>query len=160
MILYKKKYNTGGILKYNTGGILKYQTGGKIVTTILDSKEEPEFKEWYSKVNPDSADQYYDYRGYWKNEDSNKILTEDKEAHFIDRYKQPGHPTFSTESKYSTDNTEGGSWSQDKNNKWYFTHSPYTSEYARKTYDYLRGSGETSILNGDTLRYNKPLIKK
>jgi hypothetical protein len=135
-------------------------------TTKLTDKEEKEFQDWYSKVskhknlnpNPDAEEQKYDYRGYWKNEDREGILSEDTEAHFIDKYKQPFHPTFSTESQYSNEETLGGSWSQDESGTWFFTHSPFTAGYADKTFDYLKGSGEFSILNGDTLTYDKPPV--
>ena len=129
--------------------------------TKLTPQEELEFNAWYNQVakfknlnpDPDAKGQDYDYRGFFKGEDKDRIFKENSGAHFTDKYKQPGHPTFSKESMYSDKNTEGGSWSKDKEDKWYFTHSPYTSKHATKTYDYLRGTGETSILNGDTLRY-------
>lgn len=139
--------------------------GGDKYTTKLTSKEEKEFKAWYNKVasykglnpNPDSPDQYYDYRGFWKNEDRDKILTDNAEVHFFDTYKKPGHPTFSNQSKYSTDKTPGGSWSLSEDGTYYFTHSPYTEKYSDRTTDYLRGSGEHSILKGDTI-YSTPKL--
>jgi len=146
-------------LLYKKHHVKRYQEGGKFITP-LNSSEEKDFKVWYDKTakfknlnpDPDADDQKYDYRGYWKNENSSEILKEKSSAHFIDKYKQPGHPTFSNESQYSNKNTQGGSWSQDNNKTWYFTHSPYTSKYAEKTYDYLKGTGEFSILGNDTLR--------
>ena len=121
--------------------------------TKLSNEEEYQFKDWYSKVsrykglseNPDDPNQSYDYRGYWKNEDRNGILGDDPYAHFIDRYKKPGHPTFSNESQYSNEETPGGSWSQDESGNWYFNHSPYTAQNIAKTQQYLRGTGEYSI---------------
>jgi hypothetical protein len=121
--------------------------------TPLTADEEKSFNEWYSKVskykglspNPDSEGQDYDYRGYWKNEDREGILGSNPNAHFIDKYKKPGHPTFSTESKYSSEETPGGEWSQDENGTWYFNHSPYTAKNIAKTQQYLRGTGEYSI---------------
>ena len=139
--------------------------GGDKYTTKLTPKEEKEFKAWYNKVasykglnpDPDSPDQYYDYRGFWKNEDRDKILTDNAEVHFFDTYKKPGHPTFSNQSKYSTDKTPGGSWSLSEDGTYYFTHSPYTEKYSDRTTDYLRGSGEHSILKGDTI-YSTPKL--
>jgi hypothetical protein len=137
--------------------------------TNLSPSEEIAFKVWYDQVSnykklnkdPDYSNQNYDYRGFWKNEKElrNNILQENTDAHFIDKYKTPGHPTFSNESMYSNDKTPGGSWSQDKNNNWYFTHSPYTANYANKTFKYLEGTGETSILNNDTIRNEMQLNK-
>lgn len=121
--------------------------------TVLTPSEEDSFQKWYSQVskykglspNPDSEGQYYDYRGYWKNEDRNGMLGADPYAHFIDKYKKPGHPTFSTESQYSSESTPGGNWSQDEYGTWYFNHSPYTAQDLSKTQQYLRGSNEFSI---------------
>jgi len=137
----------------------KYQSGGKFTTSLTPS-EEKEFNSWYNKVadfkklnpNPDDQRQGYDYRGYWKNEDRSEILKGDSNAHFIDKYKMPNHPTFSNESQYSNEKTKVGSLSKDNAGKWYFTHSPYTAKSAEKTYNYLKGTGEFSILGNDTLR--------
>ena len=135
------------------GWLSKYQDGGSNFRTQLTPEEEKAFKDWYSKLstykglseNPDSEEQQYDYRGYWKNENREGILGADPEAHFIDKYKQPGHPTFSTESQYSTGQTPGGEWSTDEYGTWYFNHSPYTAKDLAKTQEYLRGTGEYSI---------------
>ena len=158
------------IYKYKDGGKSKQNTSP--YKTKLTNKEEIEFKNWYNKVsnykklnpNPDLADQYYDYRGYWKNEDKDEILKDNSEAHFIDKYKQPGHPTFSNESIYSNEQTKGGSWSQDKNGVWYFSHSPYTEKYLDRTANYLDNTGEFSITTqNDTIRnpndFNIALLK-
>ena len=150
----------------------KYEEGGNIgdppYKTQLSNEEESKFKDWYNKVakykglsnNPDSEDQKYDYRGYWKNEPKrDDILTDNPDAHFTDTYKQPGHPTFSDESMYSNKDTQGGSWSQDKNGKWYFHHSPYTQKYADRTTEYLQGSPDASIIGNDTIRNMNDLDK-
>lgn len=137
----------------NTTPQLMKNGGPENYNTKLSSSEEKEFKYWYSKVSkykglskdPDDPSQEYDYRGYWKNEDRNGILGDDPYAHFIDKYKKPGHPTFSNESQYSNEETPGGNWSQDKSGNWYFNHSPYTAKNIAKTQQYLRGTGEYSI---------------
>jgi len=142
---------------YALGG----QLGDPPYTTKLTPEEQKQFNAWYSKIskykqlnpNPDDLEQQYDYRGYWKNEKNrDDILKEGTDAHFIDKYKMPGHPTFSNESMYSSDKTPGGSWTQDNNGKWYFHHSPYTSKNAQSTEQYLRGSGDYSILGNDTIK--------
>lgn len=137
--------------------------GNKPYTTKLNPKEEFEFRQWYKKLadkkglNPDydAEEHYYDYRGFWKNEDRYGILNDNSDVHFTDRYKKPGHPTFSNESIYSKGNTIGGNWVQDKNGNWLFNHSDYTKQYKDKTKEYLRGSGEGYIIDGDTITDKK-----
>lgn len=154
-IMDKEYFNDNFIPKEN-----KKQFGGnKPYTTKLNPKEEFEFRQWYKKLadkkglNPnfDAEDHYYDYRGFWKNEDRDTILNDNSNAHFTDRYKKPGHPTFSNESIYSKGNTIGGNWVQDKNGNWLFNHSEYTKQYKNRTKDYLKGTGEGYIINGDTI---------
>jgi hypothetical protein len=86
-------------------------------------------------------------------------LRDNSDAHFTDKYKQPGHPTFSNESIYSNEKNEGGSWVE-KDNTWYFKHSPFTLPYAQRTTEYLEGSGEHSIINNDTIRGIEDFKKK
>lgn len=118
-------------------------------------KDESDFRNWYARVSgykglnpdPDDGNQYYDYRTFWKeNPDgmADKMLTDDADAHFTDRYKLPGHPTFSNESMYSNDDTPGGSWEK-KGGKWYFTPSDYTRRYIDRTIEYLAGDDENGI---------------
>lgn len=145
----------------------KKQNGSKTpnrkkYTTVLTDNEEKQFQSWYSKVakyknlnpNPDANGQDYDYRGYWKNEDRNGILGSNPNAHFTDRYKQPTHPTFSNESKYSNSETPGGTWVKGKGT-WLFKHNRYTARQANRTADYLNGTGEGYILGTDTIIPNK-----
>lgn len=151
----------------NDDGTKKKQNGGKTpnrkkYTTALTDNEEKQFQSWYSKVakhknlnpNPDANGQDYDYRGYWKNEDRNGILGSNPNAHFTDRYKQPTHPTFSNESKYSNNKTPGGTWVKGKGT-WLFKHNRYTARQANRTADYLNGTGEGYILGTDTIIPNK-----
>ena len=118
-------------------------------------KDEKDFRDWYARVSeykglnpdPDDENQYYDYRTFWKeNPDgmADKMLTDDADAHFTDRYKLPGHPTFSNESMYSNDDTPGGSWEK-KGGKWYFTPSDYTRRYIDRTIEYLAGDDDNGI---------------
>lgn len=118
-------------------------------------KDEIDFQDWYARVSeykglnpdPDDGNQYYDYRTFWKeNPDgmADKMLTDDAGAHFTDRYKLPGHPTFSNESMYSNDETPGGSWER-KDGKWYFKPSDYTRTYLDRTLYYLAGDKDNGI---------------
>jgi hypothetical protein len=78
--------------------------------------EEPAFREWYgqyskatgSSPNPDDPAHYYDYRGFWKEDRGRTPLSSG--MHLPDKYKLPGHPTFSNESKYATPGTPAGRW--------------------------------------------------
>lgn len=153
--------------RINDDGTKKKQNGGKTpnrrkYTTTLNNDEEKQFQSWYSKVakyknlnpNPDADGQDYDYRGYWKNEDRNGILGSNPNAHFTDRYKQPTHPTFSNESQYSNNETPGGTWVKGKGT-WLFKHNKYTARQAKRTADYLNGTGEGYILGTDTIIPNR-----
>lgn len=153
--------------RINDDGTKKKQNGGKTpnrrkYTTALNNDEEKQFQSWYSKVakyknlnpNPDADGQDYDYRGYWKNEDRNGILGSNPNAHFTDRYKQPTHPTFSNESQYSNNETPGGTWVKGKGT-WLFKHNKYTVRQAKRTADYLNGTGEGYILGTDTIIPNR-----
>ena len=85
----------------------------------LTGDEEKAFRTWYDRYsrsqnldpNPDVKEHYYDYRTYWKNRTEQQKNDEWKLGnHLPDTYKKPGHPTFSTESIYSTRKTPGGTW--------------------------------------------------
>ena len=85
----------------------------------LTGDEEKAFRTWYDRYsrsqnldpNPDAKEHYYDYRTYWKNRTEQQKNDEWKLGnHLPDTYKKPGHPTFSTESIYSTRKTPGGTW--------------------------------------------------
>ncbi len=85
----------------------------------LTGDEEKAFRTWYDRYsrsqnldpNPDAKENYYDYRTYWKNRTPEQMNDEWKLGnHLPDTYKMPGHPTFSTESIYSTRKTPGGTW--------------------------------------------------
>ena len=87
----------------------------------LTGDEEKAFRDWYDRYsrsqnldpNPDAKEHYYDYRTYWKNRTPEQKNDEWKLGnHLPDTYKMPGHPTFSTESIYSTRKTPGGTWKQ------------------------------------------------
>lgn len=84
--------------------------------TPLTPAEEAAFQRWVASAgvaDVDHPNSFYDYRGYWKDiasrgEDQRKSYTDG--LHFPDVYKQHGHPTFSTESKYSKGRWDGGRW--------------------------------------------------
>ena len=143
--------------------IKKYQTGGKYETK-LTSEELKKFNEWKQNIHPRFHDEtYFDLKGAFKHykglpyyideETGEKVSFSDETSHMIDKFKKPGHPTFSTESMYSSEETPGGEWTQDEDGTWFFHHSPYTAKYKNRTTDYLHGSGEYSIMGKDTIGY-------
>lgn len=123
--------------------------GGRV--SKWTKKDERDFQEWYASVSnrlglnpdPDDSEQYYDYRSFWKEnpKDAQKMLNAEEGSHFTDRYKLPGHPTFSNESIYSTDETPGGSW-EEHDGRFYYVPSDYTKLYIDKTLNYLSGQNE------------------
>jgi hypothetical protein len=79
-------------------------------TTPLTHDEERAFQTWASRnriSDVDHAESFYDYRGYWKATQGRPHRRGD---HFLDTYKQHGHPTFSQESQYSKGAWDGGMW--------------------------------------------------
>lgn len=86
-------------------------------TTTLSPHEELAFRAWAGQNHirdVDAPGSLYDYRGYWRDIASRGIDQRQRYPdglHFPDTYKQHGHPTFSVESRYSTGDTDGGSWS-------------------------------------------------
>lgn len=131
---------------------------GGVVGGGLSDKDEELFMKWYKSLSkhkglnpdPDDANQYYDYRGFWKEnpELAERMLNDDPDAHFVDTYKLPGHPTFSNESKYGGREL-GGEWVVGDDGRGYYKPSPYTSSYIDRTIDYLSGTGEGILYNGE-----------
>ena len=83
----------------------------KSYLTKLSAGDEKEFQVWFDRyvrevhgplirMNPDDKDAHYDYRGYWIDNRGEASKPMKRGIHLTDRYKIPGHPTFSIESKY------------------------------------------------------------
>lgn len=121
-------------------------------------EDENDFQKWYAKIaeykglnpDPDDAEQYYDYRTYWLEnpEAAQKMLENDPEAHFSDRYKYPGHPTFSDESMYADEEHPGGHW-ETVDGIGYYVPSEYTKSYIDRTIEYLAGQNEGVYIDGE-----------
>lgn len=91
--------------------------------TKLTPAEEKAYQAW-AKAEGRERDVYdYDLRGAWKELQSGS-MSEDERGHLGDKYKKPNHPTFSTQSKYSTAETPGGVWSE-KNGVTVYTPSDF-----------------------------------
>lgn len=121
-------------------------------------------KQWKPGIDKDidAESPTYDYYGFFLEDPERawKMLKGDPEAHFIDKYKMPNHPTFSDESIYSTPETPGGHWHENYggSGRWVFEHSDYTRQHLDDTRKYLENSGE-GYLDGMNVvfpkRYNK-----
>ena len=101
--------------------------------------------EEYKGLNIDQDDTY-DYRGFY-NEDpvrAYQMLEDNPDAHFIDKYKTPKHPTFSDESIYSNETTPGGHWEY-KNGKDVYNFSDYTFKHSDETLDYLKWADPNTV---------------
>ena len=84
--------------------------------TVLSPKMERQFRGWAKTAkiaDLDAPESFYDYRGYWHDVvRAGKDLTQTfaDGIHFPDTYKRHGHPTFSSESRYSKGLGDGGYW--------------------------------------------------
>lgn len=88
------------------------------------------------KVDPD-----YDNEGFYNDPDTYFAWQEEEDknpskAHMSDKYKLPTYMTFSTDSKYSTPEETGGTWSYDDNGDIFIT-SPFL-ESKHSLVDYLK----------------------
>lgn len=150
---YRSRFEEGGIvgLKPEDGISLYYVPVMDEGGDVLNELDEQLFRRWYDYISkkkgldpdPDGKAHYYDYRSFWKNEPelASKMMYGDAEAHFTDKYKLPGHPTFSDESIYSNEDTPGGRWIE-HDGRMYYEPSSYTKNYFNRTKRYLSGSGE------------------
>lgn len=145
----------GNIFKIE-GKIPHRKDGGR--GALWTKEDEEDFQKWYAKVaehkglnpDPDDENQYYDYRTYWLEnpEAAQKMLEDDPEAHFTDRYKYPGHPTFSDESMYADEEHPGGHW-ETVDGIGYYVPSEYTKSYIDRTIEYLAGQNEGVYIDGE-----------
>lgn len=80
-------------------------------TTRLSPLEEVLFNSWAKKSkikDLDNQKSKYDYRGFWKQ--NGPVRYEWGLDHLPDTWKQHGHETFSNESVYSKNASDGGMW--------------------------------------------------
>lgn len=94
--------------------------------TVLSEQQEGLFRNWYDMFsrrqgiseNPDDPEHHYDYRGWWQDatDYDRAQVRNTPNSHLSDRFKLPGHETFSDESIYydpSRPETTGGHWNSD-----------------------------------------------
>jgi len=87
----------------------------------------------------------YDLEGYVKKYGP---PDQSKGQHLTDEFKLQNHITFSTDSKYSTPDKEGGAWKKE-NGKWHFYASPFnlTQHSPEKLTDYFKNREPDSVLH-------------
>lgn len=87
--------------------------------SFSDGGTKKTYQEWVSAMTSkypwlemNSANAGYDYERYFNEnyQDAISRLTDSEPRHFTDKYKLPGHPTFSDESVYSQGPMIGGHW--------------------------------------------------
>ena len=105
-------------------------------------------REWRPGISEDidAEEPTYDYEEFFMEDPERawRMLDGDPEAHFIDKYKKPNHPTFSDESIYSTPETPGGHWHENYggSGRWVYEPSEFTKKHLDATKRYLENSGE------------------
>lgn len=124
------------------------QVGTNKLQFAQDGEKLPErkyktYKDWvtYLESTGRKTDKDYDNEGFYNDPDTYFVWQEEEEknpgkAHMSDKYKLPTYMTFSTDSKYSTPEKTGGTWSSDDNGDIFIT-SPYL-ESVHSLADYLR----------------------
>ena len=124
------------------------QVGTNKLQFAQDGEKLPErkyktYKDWvtYLESTGRKTDKDYDNEGFYNDPDTYFVWQEEEDknpgkAHMSDKYKLPTYMTFSTDSKYSTPEKTGGTWSSDDNGDIFIT-SPYL-ESIHSLADYLR----------------------
>lgn len=112
---------TNGVLKLYGNGILKAQDGLKLPATKMSIKEFFDILK-----NQGKWTDTYDYERFYLDDDAFEEWMDEEEekgygkGHFTDKYKKPGHVTYSSESVITVPGKKGGSWSYE-NGEEYFT---------------------------------------
>lgn len=78
--------------------------------TPLSGDEQTQYRNWLAGngiTDADNPDSHYDYPGFWK---EHPDFSRAPGQHLTDEFKQHGHPTFSTESRYSRGPWDGVTW--------------------------------------------------
>lgn len=109
----------------------------------LPEKKYKTYQDWikYLESTGRKADSNYDNEGFYNDPDTYFQWQEEEEknpgkAHMSDKYMLPTYMTFSTDSKYSTPEQTGGTWSYDDNGNIFITSPFLESKYSLA--DYLK----------------------
>lgn len=94
--------------------------------TKLSPQDEARFQQWMRTLPANlQSTEDYDLRGAWK---SNAQAATN--GHLPDTWKKPNHPTFSSESMYSSPaNGQGGNWVDAPGGKYVYWASPANLRY-------------------------------
>lgn len=124
------------------------QMYNQLMNKAQDGEKLPErkyktYKDWvtYLESTGRKVDKNYDNEGFYNDPDTYFAWQEEEDknpgkAHMSDKYKLPTYMTFSTDSKYSTPEETGGTWSYDDNGDIFIT-SPFL-ESKHSLADYLK----------------------
>ena len=109
----------------------------------LPEKKYKTYQDWvkYLESTDRKVDPDYDNEGFYNDPDTYFAWQEEEDrnpgkARISDKYKLPTYMTFSTDSKYSTPEETGGTWSYDDNGDIFIT-SPFL-ESKHSLADYLK----------------------
>lgn len=96
--------------------------------TPLNPEEQQTYEQKYGARS--QSDKYdYDLQGFHK---ANPDASMGPGQHFPDTFKKPNHPTFSTESQYHSDDTQGGTWLNNPDKSYTFVPGKSNMQYHGK----------------------------
>lgn len=139
----------------------------RVVANINIPFQLPEFKTYdeligYLKKTGRDSDEQYDLKAAYNDPEVYKQWRETElknpgKGHWLDKYKKPNHPTFSTESVYSNEKTTGGQWKKLADGTWQFTVSPYLmSLYSYDDYiNYFKDEPGNTVIYGNKKHVSK-----
>ena len=164
-ILYNTDDRTGLIDTLKKGGSIPSKSTVERDTTYVASPIQefkpfvlPEFKTFvelkkYLKQTGRDSEEDYNLKAAYEDPEVYKIWREEEQkhpgsGHWLDKYKKPNHPTFSTESIYSNLQTPGGEWVESEDGKVYFIPSEYLkSLYSKEFYnEYFKNDPKVTVI--------------
>ena len=164
-ILYNTDDRTGLINTLKKGGSIPSKSTVERDTTYVASPIQefkpfvlPEFKTFvelkkYLKQTGRDSEEDYNLKAAYEDPEVYKIWREEEQkhpgsGHWLDKYKKPNHPTFSTESIYSNLQTPGGEWVESEDGKVYFIPSGYLkSLYSKEFYnEYFKNNPKVTVI--------------
>lgn len=164
-ILYNTDDRTGLIDTLKKGGSIPSKSTIEHDTIYIASPIQefksfvlPEFKTFaelkkYLKQTGRDSEEDYNLKAAYEDPEVYKIWREEEQkhpgrGHWLDKYKKPNHPTFSTESIYSNLQTPGGEWVESEDGKVYFIPSEYLkSLYSKEFYnEYFKNDPKVTVI--------------
>ena len=164
-ILYNTDDRTGLIDTLKKGGSIPSKSTIEHDTIYIASPIQefkpfvlPEFKTFaelkkYLKQTGRDSEEDYNLKAAYEDSEVYKIWREEEQkhpgsGHWLDKYKKPNHPTFSTESIYSNLQTPGGELIESEDGKVYFIPSEYLkSLYSKEFYnEYFKNDPKVTVI--------------